>query len=1159
MRHLHESGSDLERVLKALGRLWLAGVDVDWASFHGGERRRRVALPTYPFERQRYWAEPLATRKAPARSAPRKTTDIADWFYVPSWHRSAFPSPAARNGEARWLVFVDDSRWGAEVLRRLERSARAVAVRTGGSFVEVGDRAYAVDPRRPEDYGALLRKLRARDHVPNRVAHLWGVTSDAASGSAGLDELQDRGFYSLLFLAQAMAQELPGQPLDIALVTSGVQDVTAGEALCPGKAMALGPCKVIPQEYPAITCRSIDIDTPDSGTSAEREVERLVAEIEGSSAEPVVAHRRNRRWVQRFQPLRVEARTGRPTRLREGGVYLITGGLGGVGLEIATSLAKAARAKLVLTTRSLFPPREEWLEWRRTHDEAEATTRRIHRIRELEDLGAEVLIVRADVAREPEMRAVVARTIERFGVLHGVVHAAGAEKRGRSIAEADRAHCERQFLPKVEGLTVLAKVLEGQPIDFCIVYSSLASVLGVIGFASYTAAHLFMDAFVGQQNRADGGVPWICVNSDNWQTRQFAGPVLLGLSDFMMAPDEGAEVFQRILGLDGETQVVVSTGDLQARVDRWVTRLLPGEDQAPVEAVARHVRPDLATPYAAPRNEAERTVAGIWQTLLGIERVGIHDNFFALGGDSVLSIQVAARSAEQGIPLSSHEVLEHQTIAELARVSGVRRVTPLGQGVAGRVPLTPIQHWFFAQGLVEPEHFNQAMLLEVVQPVELSLLEQAWQRLVERHDALRLRYVEDEKGWHGVYGDSDASAAITRIDLAERAEAEQRAAVEAAAAGIQSRLDLSQGPLVRVVYFDLGSSRTARLFLIIHHLLVDVVSWRILSEDLQTALRQLGAAQAIQLPSPSTPFGRWAQELEQHAKSGAVDAEAAYWLSLPWDRVVPLPVDKPGGVNTAGSIGTVSLSFEVEETRRLMQELPERYQVQVNEVLLTAVAMALRSWTGAGVLLIDVEGHGREAVVAGADLSRTVGWFTTLFPLLVDLEGPGEPLVLLKRVKERLRAVPNHGIGYGLLRHVRKDEATENALRALPLPEVSFLYLGRFDPAMAGSALFKPAAESSGPTRSPRGRRQHLLEVAAHVSEGRLWARWIYSGELHHRSTIETLAEAFADALRTLLRPTESTGLDTRIAADFPGTRLDKNELQEFLSSLGQPGGTPSR
>jgi non-ribosomal peptide synthase protein (TIGR01720 family) len=290
-----------------------------------------------------------------------------------------------------------------------------------------------------------------------------------------------------------------------------------------------------------------------------------------------------------------------------------------------------------------------------------------------------------------------------------------------------------------------------------------------------------------------------------------------------------------------------------------------------------------------------------------------------------------------------------------------------------------------------------------------------------------------------------------------------------------------------------------------------------------------------------------------------VEREAQYWLSLPWDRVTPLPVDTPGGANTFGSSKQVSMSLGVEETRLLLREVPHRYKTRLNDLLLTALARAFEGWSGQSLLLADLEGHGREAILEAMDLSRTVGWFTTLFPVLLDLEGAKGPLAGLKCVKEQLRAIPGHGLGYGLLRYLGANEQIGRKLARLPQAEISFLYLGRDGPAVSESGLLRLAAESSGPSRSPRDRRQHLLEVSGQISEGHLRMVWGYSENLHRHATVQGLAEAFRAALRDLIDRAPLAGSEAHTTSDFPGARLDQKELEKVLSSMKREGSTVTR
>ena len=1150
-RHARESVPDEQVLVGALGRLWLAGMEVDWTALHAGERRRRVLLPTYPFERQRYWVEASRVVTGVAGSGSDKKQDISEWFYVPAWFRSVPPrvDAAGTSGPGSWLVFTDGCGLGSVMVRGLEEKGhRVISVEAGEGYLRRSEDVYQIDPRRREDYDALVGDLRARGEDPRRVVHLWGLTRNEPMPSevvGGIERAQDLGFYSLLFLAQALGDVAGGTAVKVVVFTNNVQDVTGTETLHPEKATVLGPCLVIPQEYPSVRCRSIDVELPVSGRWSGIQVEQFLNEVLSDSLDLSVAYRQKGRWVQTFKAVSLEGREGTPSRLREGGVYLITGGLGGVGLELAQYLARMVKAKLVLVGRSVFPEPGEWSRRLESGEDHELEVRRIRKLQAMTDGGAEVLVLQADMGDEGQMRTVVARTLERFGALHGVIHAAGGDKRGRPVSEADRVHCEEQFRPRVRGMMVLERVLRGLPLDFCILHSSLASVLGAVGNVAYTAAHVFMDRFAARQSRAEV-VPWIAVNWDNWQTWNTEGmPVPVGTANLMTGP-EGVEVFHRLLGLDDVPAMVVSTGDLQSRIDRWVgLSFLKDLEESPTGAISRHPRPVLQNPYVAPRNEVESTLAEIWQGLLGIDQVGVNDNFFELGGDSVVSIQVLARSNAAGLRLTAQQIFERPTIAELAPVAGTSRGEVSDEPApSGPVGLTPIQHWFFEQAFVDPHHFNQSVLLEVRRPLDPSVLERAVEELIRHHDVLGLRYRRRDDGELEGQAGTAGSVPFTQVDLSACPEADQAHVLEEAASTLQASLHLSDGPLMRAAYFPRGNQRSARLLLIIHHLVVDVVSWRVLIEDLEIACRQVVSGQPVRLPAKTTSFARWTGELTRYARSETVGKEVGYWLSLPWERVVPLPVDLPGGENTTESVKVVATALDADDTRVLLQELPDRFKTQVNEVLLTALAGAIQDWTGASTLLVDLEGHGRESVIEGVDLSRTVGWFTSLFPVLLEVGFESGLLSALKSVKEQYRAIPGKGLGHGLLRYLHGDEAVSRRLGELPKPGLSFLYLGRMDQGRS-DGFFAAASEPVGPSQGPREKGLHLLEVVASVTGGRLRVNWVYSENLHHRSTVEALAERFLDSLRAIVRlPAEA---EAHTASDFPGARLGQQELEAFF------------
>jgi amino acid adenylation domain-containing protein/non-ribosomal peptide synthase protein (TIGR01720 family) len=562
----------------------------------------------------------------------------------------------------------------------------------------------------------------------------------------------------------------------------------------------------------------------------------------------------------------------------------------------------------------------------------------------------------------------------------------------------------------------------------------------------------------------------------------------------------------------------------------------------------------VAEGYVPPCTPTEELLAGIWAEVLRQERVGRHDNFFALGGDSILCIQVIARAQQAGLQLTPKQLFQHQSIVELAAVVGTGPTIEVNQGlVSGAVPLTPIQRWFFERALPAPQHFNQAVLLEPRAELEPGWVQRVVQQLLVQHDALRLRFTPEGSGWRQVQAGLEEGVPFGVVDLSELGVEEQPAALEGVAAEQQGSLNLSSGPLLRVVLFKLGAERPGRLLIVIHHLVVDGVSWRVLLEDFQRAYQQLCWGQAMELPPKTTAFKAWAERLMGYGHSEAVREELDYWLGGSRREVAPLPRDYlcDEAANTVASAAHVSVALSEEQTRALLQEVPPVYHTQINDVLLTALVQSMAPWTGSGSLLLDLEGHGREELFAEVDLSRTVGWFTTLFPVQLELgaEPPGEAL---KAVKEQLRSIPKGGIGYGLLRYVHPDTGVRAALQALPQAEISFNYLGQLDQTLSESSLFGLAKESSGPPDSSLRSRSYLLEVDGFVVAGRLHLDWTYSRQVHRWATVERLARGFLEALGALIAHCQSPEAGGFTPSDFPGATLSQENLNKFITRIKQ-------
>ncbi|MFC9431620.1 amino acid adenylation domain-containing protein, partial [Streptomyces sp. NPDC056987] len=591
--------------------------------------------------------------------------------------------------------------------------------------------------------------------------------------------------------------------------------------------------------------------------------------------------------------------------------------------------------------------------------------------------------------------------------------------------------------------------------------------------------------------------------------------------------------------------------------------------------------PDLASAaseYVAPRTETERALVAVWSEVLGVGRVGVHDNFFSLGGDSISSLQVVSRARRAGIALTSRDVFLRQNISDLAAsATAAAPATGLAapQGVvSGPVGPTPIREWFFAHHPVAPHHFAMSMAFELVAGADLTALRSAVAALVAQHDALRTLFTRTEAGgWTGHITpavDLDVvftahnltrTSDLTRADGAEDAGA---AAWQEHVCAVQSGMDLSRGPLFRVLVGDRGPDRPAWLFVAAHHLLVDGVSWRILLEDLTRAYGQAAAGRPVQLGEKTASVAQWAERLAGHVAAGGFDDQVGHWRAVTDAAVTELPVDLPGGGNTMAVQATYDLTLDAEETGALLHQVPDAYRTRTDDVLLTALARTLCAWTGRERTAVAVEGHGREELFADVDLTRTVGWFTSIHPVALALprgDGQGgaegdDLAASLKSVKEQLRSVPQRGIGYGALRHLvaAGEPGRPGPLAGADEPRISFNYHGRFDAtgdgtSPSGAGPIRSALPALGQDHHPDEQRAHLIDVIGVVSEGRLTFTWTYSTELHLPSTVERLAHAFAAEIRALVHHCARPGTGGRTPSDFPLARLDQPAVDALVGT----------
>jgi len=554
-----------------------------------------------------------------------------------------------------------------------------------------------------------------------------------------------------------------------------------------------------------------------------------------------------------------------------------------------------------------------------------------------------------------------------------------------------------------------------------------------------------------------------------------------------------------------------------------------------------------------PSSPRERVLAEIWCQVLGLERLGVDDNFFTLGGDSILTIQVVSRAAQRGLEITPRQLFEHPTVAALAAVAGESRAPAAERGPSvGPVPLTPIQHWFFEHFDRHREHFNQALVLELPEDLRYPALEGALDALARHHDAFRLRYEPPGGGglWRQVLDPPPARLELGQVDLSRLAEDDRLRAWGRLTNSLQRGLDLETGRLFR--FAAVGArrpGRAERLVIVAHHLAIDGVSWRILLEDLVAAYAQLERGFEPRLAAVRTSFKDWAETLVEHAGSEIVADEGRYWLDATWPRSA-LPRDLSTGANTVASVDEVRLRLEEETTAELLREPPRAYGARIDEVLVAALAEAVGAWTGRRRLVVDMEGHGREDLFPGFDLSRALGWFTAMYPVAVDLDRARDSGEALRAAKEQLRAVPGRGLAHGLLRHLGQGRA-RRVLAEMAAAEIAFNYLGQLDRASSSEGSFQPSGEPVGETLWPGHRRRHLLEVSAQIRGGRLGLVIRFSRHRHRRSTIEALADSFRGALENLLGHCRSVDRRRYTPSDFPLAELDQKTLDRVSAEVG--------
>lgn len=523
--------------------------------------------------------------------------------------------------------------------------------------------------------------------------------------------------------------------------------------------------------------------------------------------------------------------------------------------------------------------------------------------------------------------------------------------------------------------------------------------------------------------------------------------------------------------------------------------------------------------HVPPRTSTEKSLAQIWSRLLGIERVGVFDDFFDLGGHSLLALQMVARAQEAGLSLTVGQLLKHPTIARLAAEMSVSQPIQAEQGpVTGPVPLTPGQHYFWeVVKPLQPHLYTTGLLLTAVERIDYAALQQAAHCLLAHHDTFRLQLAyAEQNGWQQTIAEPEAMMPCQRLDLTSVSALEREAAIKEAVYRLQTSFDLAAGPLFKVAWLDLGNEQPDHVLLMVNYQAADIMSWPSLLVDFHTAYGQIVKGEAVRLPAKTTSFKTWSERLVRLAQTPEVEQELGYWLSAAETPVARLPVDYSDGLNTVGSSETVSMTLTAVETQALLQACQDGMRAET--LLLAALVESLASRTGRRALVVDMVSHGREPLFEDVDPSRTTGWFSTLYPLLLDVTGAPSPGASLTLIQEKIEGVPQGGLGFGLLRYLNKNEHIRAQLAQLPQAEVTFNMMGMPFKAVDKLSLFEPVTFVDSHFLDQEAKRPQKLGLfVSFTADNRLLINWLYSHNLYRQETIEQLTGQYKNTLKRFI------------------------------------------
>ena len=1119
--HAKAEAPEGQWLLETLGGLWSLGVEVDWNAFAEAEDRRKVPLPTYPFDRRRHWIDPPTAGTTDSTGPLRKRSDLSSWFYLPSWSPSLPPTEGTDGGP--WLLLADDHGTAEAMATQLRTEGEVVHVAIPGEGFQTEGDTSQLHFTDAEGWQRLVDYLLEQGQAPRTVVHLACLGNPSGTSWT-------LGYTAGLHLVRALLERRLDDGLRWILAADALYGVLPGESVRPWKATALGPLRVLPQEHPGLLTLAVDLDPTEESSNL---VHHLLTEARAlGQGESVVAvgWRRGQRLVRTFTPTPIG--TGAPEgSLREGGVYLITGGLGRVGLRIAEHLGKRHHARLALLGRSPLPPRDQWTS-RIEEGRGDSLERRLKRLITLEAQGIEILPLSGDVADEASLRHALAQVHERFGALHGVIHAAAAlggpaDGLGVPLARLDLEASEKQLHPKARGLEALHRALDGHELEIRWIVSSLAAELGGLGFGAYAAANAFQDAF------AQTHPGWQSIAWDGWPTDETEANTPAGRAtlDLAMSEVESSEALARLLGRPLPPHLLVSTADLHQRLDRWVLR-------APEDTPTSEDAP--STPGAAPpQGEEEGALVALFQEILGLPSVAPGDDFFELGGDSMLGTQLMAnlrRRFEVDLPLDA--LFAAPTPAGLVeRIQGARGVSvgaesrPVRRaGDRTTAPLSFSQQrlWFLDRLLPGSAQYNLVLRYRLHGPLDPQALERALARIVERHEVLRTHFVGDG----GEAQQEILPRWVPQLDCihldslsSHHRENELRRQLDAE---LLRPFDLSQLPLLRPLLVRLDEHDHV-VQLVMHHVISDGVSMAILQQELETFYRAETTGETVELPPLEVQYADFAAWQRTYLSGETLDKQLDYWRQqLRGAEELRLPMDRPPKAleNLSGAGQGWRLEHSVFER---LNSLSRTSGATLFITLLAAFQTLLYRLTGQADVVLGSPIAGRNV----AETEGLIGFFVNTLVLRTELRGGESFRQLLDRTRTlQLEAHAHQDLPFEKL---VEELAPERSLVRNPFFQVMFALQN------IGVSRLRLHGLETESLEVPASTVRTDLEVHLSETPNGLEGTLAYATDFFDATTIKRLARSFQRLLEAIVHEPEQA------LAELPLlSQAERQQLREW-------------